>query len=252
PPRGGACAHPAPGAGAIVRYAPPAAGAPRLEVAGWLLRGEIDPLGEPLVSARELAEMAAAYAPSLEVAVASDADRFGALRWRRGVARPEIDATEPAVYVGRSYAHYEDRGLLQIVYTVLFPDDRITWRVTLAPDGEPLVYEAVGADGCRAVALTPRARLRDTAAAAAAYRLARVDEDARPLLALAAGSHRIGVPRLVRGSDSLVRYTLRPFDELRSAPTLEGRNRGAAGRPAFGGEAPLEASFAFDLPEARP
>lgn len=248
PAMGGACSY-SRGEGALVRYAPPPAAASRPQVAGWLLRGEVDPLGEPLVSERELGDIAAAYAPSLEVVVASDADRFGALRWRRGATNPEIDATEPAVYVGHGYARYEDRGLLQIVYTALFPRDRITWRVTLAPDGEPLVYEAAAGDGCRAVFLTPRARLRGSAQAP---RLAGVADGARPLLAVAAGTHEIAVPGLVHGSDSLARYTLRRYDELRSGPTPEGRNRAAAGRPVFTDAQPLEARFAFDLPEPRP
>lgn len=235
-------------AGVVVRYAPPPASLARAAVAGWLLRGEADPLGQPPVSERELAAMAAAYAPSFEVVVVSDGDRFGALHWRPGVGRLEIDASEPAVYVGYTYARYGEQVLLQIVYTVLFPENRIAWRVTLAPDGEPLFYDALDADGCRAVVLTPRARLR---ASGAAQQLERVAKHVRLLLGVAAGTHAIVARGLVRGSDSLARYTLHPYDELRSSPTLEGRNRPAAGRLRLSGE-PLDASFVFDLPEARP
>lgn len=245
-----ACPPFAGGAGAVVRFAPPAAAVSRATVAGWLLRGELDPLGQPLLSDRQLSDMAAAYAPSLEVTVASDGDRFGALRWRRGIAEPEIDAAEPALYVGASYASYEGRGLLQLVYTVLFPGNRITWRVTLAPDGEPLVYELSGADGCRAAVLTPRARSREAGDRPAAV-LPRMPEGARPLLALAPRSHEIRVLGAVRGSDSLARYTLRSYEELRSAPTLEGRNRAAAGRPAFA-DGDAGRRFVLDLAEPRP
>jgi hypothetical protein len=243
-----ACPAFAGGAGARVRFAPPPAAASRPEVRGWLLRGEVDPLGQPLVSARELEAMAAAYAPSVEVAVAADADRFGTLRWRRGAAAPEVDPAQPAVYVGRSYARYEGQALLQLVYTLAFPANRITWRVTLAPDGEPLVYDAVGADGCQATVLTPRARLRKGAAA----ELPRAREDARALLAISAGTHEVRALGLVRGSDSLARYSLRSYDELRSSPTLEGRNRAAAGRPALASGEPLEARLVLDLAEPRP
>jgi hypothetical protein len=251
PPRRAApaCRPFAPGDGARVRYAPPPATVSRLEVAGWLLRGEVDPLGEPMVSERELAEMAPLYAPSLEVRVASDDDRFGALRWRRGAAHPQIDATEPAVYVKSSYARYEDAGLLQILYTVLFPTARLAWRVTLAPDGEPLLYEAVGSDGCRALLLTPRARLRGPADSAAQL-LPRMGEDARLLVGVAAGTHEIGSLGVVHGADSLVRYTLKPDDELASPSGFAGADA-AADVPSLVTE-PLEARFAFDLQERRP
>lgn len=236
------------GAGARVRFAPPPAAVSRAAVRGWLLRGDVDPLGQPVISPRELEAMAAGYAPSLEVLVASDADRFGALRWRRGVAQPEVDAAEPAVYVSHSYARYEEHALLQLIYTVLFPADRITWRVTLAPDAEPLLYDAVGADGCHATVLTPRARLRDGAVS----ELAAAGEGVRPLLAIGAGAHELRALRLVHGSDSLARYTLRPYDELRSSPTLDGRNRAAAGEPALPSGERLEARLVLDLAEPRP
>ena len=236
------------GTGVAVRYAPPPASLSRATVAAWLRRGETDPLGQARLSARELAALAGAYAPSFEVAVASDADRFGALRWRPGVGRLEIDAGEPAVYFAHAHAPYREQVLLQIVYTVLFPENRIAWRVTLAPDGEPLLYDVLDGDGCRAVVLTPRARLR---AAHTLRQLERAAERAHPLLGVAAGTHAVAALGLVAGTDSLARYALHPYDELRSAPTLEGRARPAAGRPLLPGEA-LEARFVLDLAEARP
>jgi hypothetical protein len=249
---GAACApHSGPPAGARVRYSPPPRAMSRAAAAGWLLRADLDPLNQPLVPDRELRALAAAYAPSFEVAVASDADRFGALRFRRGARRPEIDATDPAVYVRHSYARYEDRALLQVIYTVLFPENRIAWRVTLAPDAEPLVYEASGADGCYAVILTPRARLRERSLPVM-RELPRLRDDARPLVAVAAGTHRIDVREVVAGTDSLARYELRPYAELRSAPALEGRHRAAVTQPVLDDADRLAARFAFDLAEAPP
>lgn len=237
--------------GARVRFSPPPGGLSRAAVAGWLLRGELDPLGRPLVPERELAAIAAAYAPGLEIGVASDADRFGALRWRRGAARAEVDATEPAVYVRRTFARYEDRALLQIVYAVIFPGHRIAWRVTLAPDGEPLAYEASGADGCYAVAVTPRGRVR-ARSGIVLRELPRLREEDRPLVVIAPANHRIELRGPVASTDSLARYALRPYDELRSAPTLEGRNRAAVQRPVLDDDDRLEERFVFDLQEPRP
>lgn len=243
--------YPAAGAGARVRYSPPPAGLSRAAAAGWGLRAELDPLGQALIPERELQALAATYAPSFEVAVASDADRFGALRWRRGGKGPEIDPTEPTVYVRQTYAHYTDHTLLQIVYTVLFDENRIAWRVTLAPDGEPLAYEVSGADGCYAAILTPRARLRERSVSVM-RELPRLRDDMRPLVAIAPITHEIGVLGVVVGADSLARYALRPYDELRSAPTLEGRHRAAVARPVLDDTDRLATRFAFDLGDAPP
>jgi hypothetical protein len=241
----------APGVGARVRFSPPPAQLSRATVREWLLRGEGDPLGQPFLSARELAELAAAYAPSVELTVASDDDRFGALQWRsRGAARPDVDAADPAVYVRHSYARYEGQGLLQIVYTLWFPEDRVDWRVTLAPDGEPLAYDASGSAGhCHFGALTPRARLRDPRPGVAS--LPRLREGERPLIALAAASHALQARGVVRGADSLARYELRAYDELRSLPSPDGRQRPAADPAAFDA-APVAAQLVLDLAEARP
>lgn len=239
------------GAGAVVRFSPAPHGAARRTVARWLSRAEHDPLGQPILTDRELGAVAEAYAPSFEVVVASDADRFGAVRWRRGASRPEIDATEPAVYIRSSYASYDGHALLQITYTMLFPEDAITWRVTLAPDGEPLVYDASGPDGCYAAALTPRARLRERPDTSRAE-LPRLGEEERPLFAIAAASHAIEALGTVRGTDSLAQYLLRPYDDLRSLPGLDGRRRAAIARPALDDADRIASRFAFDLGEGRP
>ncbi len=250
-PPAAACASAFPrGAGTVVRFSPPPHGAARV-VARWLSRAEKDPLGQPIISRRELDAVAAAYAPSFELVVASDADRFGSALWRRGASRLDIDAAQPAVYVRSSYAPYEGHALLQIIYTMLFPDDRITWRVTIAPDGEPLVYDASGPGGCYVAALTPRARLREHTHAGRGA-LPRLGEEERPLFAIAATSHAIEALGAVRGTDSLARYLLRPYDELRSLRGLDGRRHAAVGRPALDDADRLAMRYAFDLGGARP
>ena len=40
--------------------------------------------------------------------------------------------TAPCIYTGASYARYEKRGRLQVICTVLIPENRIMWRVTEA------------------------------------------------------------------------------------------------------------------------
>ena len=102
--------------------------------------------------------IAAAYAPSFEIAVAADYDRFGELRWRRDATVPSVDASQAVVYVHPAYSRYRDgnggdRILLQMVYTIWFAErppsggadllsgalDGVVWRATLAPDGEPVL-----------------------------------------------------------------------------------------------------------------
>jgi hypothetical protein len=233
-----------------VRYAPPAAPPlPRNAVAGLLGRAAFDPLGQPALSERELDRLAAAYAPSFEVEIAGDYDRFGWLRWRRGSSVPQVEAAEPAVYVQMAYTRYRGQVLVQLVYTLWFPErprrgavdllagrlDAVVWRVTLAPDGEPLLYDSMHACGCFHLFFpTPRARPRPAPDrreewAFAPQPLPRVGEGERPVLTIASGTHYIERVGLVRGPDSLVRYAFRPYDELRSMPRAVGDHASAFG-----------------------
>jgi dATP pyrophosphohydrolase len=215
-----------------VRYAPPPAlHVPREVVGGMLARARFDPLSHPALSEREVDRLAAVYAPSFEVELVGDRDRFGRLRWRRPVAGepPDLDAAQPTVYVQASYARYRQHVLLRLAYTIWFagPFDGVVWRVTLAPDGEPLLYEAI--DACGAFHdLYPTARL-GLRGEASAQTLPRVADGERPVVTLVAGSHAVSRVELVRGTDSLVRYALRFHDELRSLPRGGGQHASAFG-----------------------
>ncbi|HUQ76133.1 MAG TPA: hypothetical protein VM183_15520 [Burkholderiales bacterium] len=243
-------ARPSTGGASRVRFEPPSQpGLTRSAVAGMLERARFDPLGQPVFTQREIELLAATYAPSLELSIAADYDRFGELRWRRGAATPEVNAAEPVVYVQRAYTRYGERTLLQLVYTLWFPErpkegridllagrlDGLVWRVTLAPDGEPLLYDSIHPCGCyHQFFPTPRARLRpppeplDEWAFVPAV-LPRVGAHERPLLSVDTGTHYIRDVKLVHGIDSLVHYSLRPYDELRSLPALEGGFRSVFG-----------------------
>ena len=221
-----------------VRYAPPAAlQVPRSVVAGLLGRAAFDPLGHPDLSARELDRLVATYAPSFEVEVAGDYDRFGRLRWRRATGAPDLDAADPVVYVQAAYTRYGEHVLLQLVYTIWFagPYDGVVWRVTLAPDGEPLVYDSIHPCGSFHVFIpTARARLRPSALpreerALVPHPLARVAEGERPVVTIVSGMHHVARVDLVRGGDSLVRYAFRSYDELRSLPRAGGEHAGIFG-----------------------
>jgi hypothetical protein len=59
--------------------------------------------------------------------------------------------------------------------------------------------------------------------------LPRAGEDQRPVVTLASATHDIEGVRLERAPESLVRYALRPYDDLLSMPRLVGDHRSAFG-----------------------
>jgi hypothetical protein len=240
-------------ASSLIRYAPPPAPPlSRTRVAAILEHSSGNPLGIPEPDESYLADLLAVYAPSFEVEVKADYDRFGALRWTRESGTPGVDAGDLAVYTHAAWTRYRDRVLLQLVYTFWFPErppqaggelysgrlDGLVWRVTLAPDGEPLLYDSIHACGCYHVFFpTPRAQplpAPDSAEAAeewlfAPQSLPRMAPGERPLLRIASGTHFIERVGLTRGSDSLVRYELRPYGELRSMQRFGPGRAGAFG-----------------------
>lgn len=239
----------APPGAALVRYAPPVRNAAsRAEVAAWLDRARFDVLGVPALSDLELERLARSYAPSFEVAVSADYDRLGALYWPPESDVPSVDPADPVVYVQPAYTRYGDAVLLQLVYTIWFSErpplgaadllagklDGLVWRVTLAPDGEPVIYDSIHPCGCYHMFFpTPRAAAKPAPDpseewAFAPQRLPRVAQGERPLLRIASRTHYIERVSIVQGADSVARYRLRDYDELRSL------RRGAARRGAFG------------------
>jgi len=201
---------------------------------------------------RELTRIAALYAPSFEIAVTGDYDRFGSLYWQGGVT-PQVDTTAPTAYVQQAYTRYGDRVLLQLVYTIWFSErpadpgidllagrlDGLVWRVTLAPDGEPLIYDSIHPCGCyHQFFPTPRARARPAPDpyeewAFVPKTLPRVAEEERPLVRLSPRTHYIEQVSLVRGADSVSRYVFLDYDALRSLPLAGGGRRGAFGPDAL-------------------
>ena len=77
---------------------------------GSSARATFDPLGIPGSRRASSTGCAAAYAPSFEIEIGGDYDRFGWLRWRRASGVPEVDAAEPSVYVHAAYTRYREPG----------------------------------------------------------------------------------------------------------------------------------------------
>ena len=146
----------------VMRYAytrPPAV--TREHIAAMIRRAGENPLRIPQYSDEERALLARAFAPVFEVATGGAYDRFGALRWATAAA-PDVDASVPVVYHRVAFTRYGDQTLTQIVYTLWFPErppdhaldmlagrlDGVVFRVTLSPDGDPLIYDSIHPCGC--------------------------------------------------------------------------------------------------------
>jgi hypothetical protein len=228
-----------PEGGSVLRYGPPVAPpVARRELAARIARAAANSLGIPEPHGETLDALFAAHAPVLEIETADDADRPGALSWRAGERVPAVEAGAPAVYRMATWTRYRGRTLLQLVYTIWFPErppgspgdllsgklDGVVWRVTLAPDGEPLVYDSMHPCGCFHLFFpTPRA----TPLAApdnaiewmfAPQSLRAVADGERLVLRIATRTHYVERVTLTRDADAAARYTFRPYDELRSLP----------------------------------
>jgi hypothetical protein len=145
-----------------------------------------------------------------------------------------------------AWTRYRGRVLLQLVYTLWFAErppassfdilagklDGVTWRVTLAPDGEPLLYDTM--HPCGYTCSSHAARGRGAAERVLEWNfspqpLRRVGEGERPVLRIATRTHYVERVTLARGTGDAPRYALRPYDELRSMPRPEGGRTSAFG-----------------------
>jgi hypothetical protein len=214
-----------------------------------LAAASANPLSVPEPQADDLAGLIAANAPSFEVEIGGDFDRFGELRWLREAVVPAVDASKQVVYAHAARTLYRGQVLLQLVYTIWFPErpprepgdllagalDGVVWRVTLSPEGEPLIYDTMHACGCfhmffptaRAKALPAPSDLEEWAFVP--RRLPGMSPGERPLVRIASRTHYVEDVSLVHGTDSVSRYELRDYDELRSLRRIEGGHRSAFG-----------------------
>ena len=221
---------------------------------GWISRGEsarlverasANPLGIPDPDKRDLDLLFHAHAPEIVVDTAGEADMPGELGWGPD-GMPEVVSRRPVVYRRLSHARYAGRALLQLNYMIWFPErpksagwgilagrlDGVLWRVTLAPDGEPWVYDSIHLCGCYHLFFpTARAGIRPQPdsldeTAFAPQVLSRVAPGARIVLRLAAGTHYLQRVTPVAGpAGGGIEYIFADDDALRSVPLPEGGRR---------------------------
>ena len=150
------------------------------------------------------------------------------------------------VYRRVSHARYGERALLQLNYTLWFPErpkgrgsdllagrlDAVVWRVTLAPDGTPWVFDSMHACGCYHLFFpTARAAPRPQPESLdetmfAPQSLARVGPGERVTLRIESGTHYLR--RIIPGGSAgagAAEYRFDDDDVLRSLPHPEGGRR---------------------------
>lgn len=229
----------------IVRYEPVGrpAGAPA--IAKILARTPTDRLGVPQLSPGDREALLRTFAPIYEIATSGDYDRFGPLAWGSGVT-PEVDVGQPIVYRRLALTRYRDRVLVQLVYTIWFPErprtgsldllagklDGLVFRVTLDTRGDPLVYDTIHPCGCYHMFFpTPRTQLQPSPQPGIEWAfvpatLPPIDPARRLVLHIASGSHYL-VGLSFDGGGSGRAYRFAEDDDLRALPTGGGGTRSA-------------------------
>lgn len=148
--------------GRLLRYVPASpVAASSDEIARILRRASDNPLRFPDPEPADRARLLSAFAPVLEIDVATQADLIGRPSLETSsVAR--VDTEDPVVFTRISHTRFESNTLLQLNYIFWFPSrpkkgavdilaghlDGITWRVTLDRDGTPLIYDSMHNCGC--------------------------------------------------------------------------------------------------------
>jgi hypothetical protein len=226
------------------RYTPPRGNVySRPEVAALLERARGNPFGIADLSADERERLFATYAPVLEIETTGDYDRIGALRWGRSPA-PEVDLSRPTVYRKLAHTRVGERTLLQLVYVAWTPErpkdgpfdllggrlDGIVWRVTLADDGEPVLFDTIHPCGCFHMFFpTPRAEPLPAPAkriewAFSPASLPALGDGERVVVSVQTRTHYL---RNVSPGDAAegIEYAFADYDALRTLPLPDGGTR---------------------------
>ncbi len=115
-----------------------------------------DALGIPRLAPERQAQLFARYSPVWELDVVDANDVIGTPVWDKG---PAFDTGTATQYQQLSFTRFGDEVLLQLNYVIWFQArpgediyagrfDGLTWRVTLGPDLQPLLYDSIHNCGC--------------------------------------------------------------------------------------------------------
>ncbi len=204
-----------------------------------------DALGLPRIDGAAAARLLAAHAPLFDIEQQGDFDRPGTPIWQAD-GRIAIDTARPVVYQRLAHTLVRGQALVQLVYTLWFAErprrgafdmlggalDGVVVRITLGPDGKPLLLDTIHACGCyhlffpaQGVALRPDAP-KDEEWAFVPASLPAWAPDKRFVIRIASASHYVlGVSAATQAGDGASRYALRPEADLRSLPRPDGERR---------------------------
>ncbi len=227
---------------------PPLPTLTRIEIQQLLERASRHPLGILQLTPSERENLFATFAPIYEVETAGDFDRIGAPNWSETLY-PQVDVIQPVVFTRIDYTRFQQQTLVQLVYVVWMPErprqhffdllggslDGLEWRVTLAPDGEPILFDSIHPCGCYHK-FFPTARLQPLEKPASALEWLFIPAELPPLahaerltLSLQSRTHYLQnvwpKPTLDEGET----YQFMDYDELRSLPTVDGGFRSLFG-----------------------
>ena len=234
---------------AMQRFVPTGVTPTAAHVAGLWRHRPRDPLGLPQFLPDEAATLLAAHAPVVEIDDRGAFDRFGALVWRDGGAAPGVDTATPVLYQRLAATRYRGQWLMQLVYTLWFPErpprsrfdllagalDALVVRITLAPDdGRPLLVDTIHGCGCYHLFLpTPEVRLRDDAPTDVEWAFSPItlptpQAGQRFIIRLDSASHYVVGATLDNGRPGAP-YDLRSESALRSLSMPQGGTRSVFG-----------------------
>ena len=236
--------------GQLLRYLPPDIPVYTRREVGELLAGVAEnPLGLPPMSQLQRDRLFATYAPVLEIETGGDFDRIGRLFWSFA-ASPQVDVAQPVVYRRLGYTRVGERTLLQLVYVAWLPErpregrsdllagqlDGLTWRVTLAPDGEPVLFDSIHPCGCYHMFFpTPRLQPKPSPQPGIEWAfvpatLPAITEAQRLIVEVQTRTHYL---RNVRPGElpagTATTYEFAEYDGLRSLPLPQGGSRSVFG-----------------------
>jgi hypothetical protein len=235
--------------GRLVVYAPkPGDALSPDEVRAILSRASDNALHIPEPPPADLERLFRTFAPLWVVDERDANDRIGRVVLD-AQGRAQVDSSAPVVYRRTAHTRVAEATLLQLVYSVWFPArptpstfdllgghlDGIAWRVTLTPDGTPLIFDSIHNCGCyHQFFPTPRARplpqpdtLDETAFIP--QRLDAVVSGQAVTLRVESGTHflqRVLAGTAEQGGEA---YAFLRDDELRSLRHPDGGHRSAFG-----------------------
>lgn len=228
-----------------IRYTPAATGIE--DPSSLLARVARNSFGVPQLSPPARDTLLDTYSPIFDVETVSDDDRPGALTWRSG-STLSVDTRQPAIYRRIAFTRFGKDVLTQLIYTVWFPRrpatgrfdllagefDGVMIRITLGPDGKPLIADSMHACGCYHMFFPgPRLNVRPAPHKRMEWAfvpapLPALSTSSRLVIRLASATHYVTGIGVANHFDG-VRYDAVDEDILRTLPTADGKTRSIYG-----------------------